>query len=302
LSIIDQNNNINNIKPKHMNKYNYQLDSYSFNSKTNKTTTLKVSKKYFGILWLMSLLLLLTNGGLRAQTFNQYCFSAQSSNFVPIFGGTTIPTIIADDAVNGSSIPIGFSFSFNGSSYTHVWPSSNVWLALGTSTMIAPTNTYNFSYTAAPAYPVLMPWSTDAFGSTASPQLAEAKYTTTGTSPNRVFTIEWLNWTTCCTAAQGISIQVKLYEASGTVEFLYRQESTAVTPGTLRIGLAAANNLTKALNNIGSTPIIQNNIDFTITPTGRPASGQSYTFTPPGAVAYDSSYALQNNRDRKSVV
>ncbi|MFN6342184.1 MAG: hypothetical protein ACK4Y6_07290, partial [Bacteroidota bacterium] len=216
----------------------------------------------------------------QAQSLAAYNFFAYTGTYTPVSGGTSLPAIITDDAVNGASVPIGFNFGFNGSTYTHIWPSSNCWFTLGTSSMAAPTNTYNFQYTAAPGYPVVMPWSTDAFGSTASPQFAEAKYITTGSAPNRIFTIEWLNWAICCTAVQGISVQVRLYEATNSIEFIYRQESTAVSPFTLRIGVAASSSLIKALNNISSSPTIQNNVDFTISPTGRPATGQIYLFTP----------------------
>ena len=51
-------------------------------------------------------------------------------------------------------------------------------------------------------------------------------YQTTGTAPSRVFTLEWNNarWPSTVTSGT-ISFQVKLYEGTGRIEYLYRPEA-----------------------------------------------------------------------------
>lgn len=109
-------------------------------------------------------------------------------------------------------------------------------------------------------------------------------YKTEGSAPNRVFTAQYSNveWNYLATGAV-ISFQVKLYEASGVVEFVYNQEAGTVNSGLASIGIAAmatgsGNYL--SLDGTGTSPTASSTSEATNIST-KPASGQIYTFTPP---------------------
>ncbi|MFN9800525.1 MAG: hypothetical protein ACK54P_10970, partial [Bacteroidota bacterium] len=112
-----------------------------------------------------------------------------------------------------------------------------------------------------------------------------ASYLTTGTAPNRVFTFEWLNWKWNYQATGAvISFQARLFETSGRIEFIYRQEPTAYNAGTTEgasIGLVGGTvgnflSLIGTGTNPGTSAVTEtNNL------ASRPANGQVYTFLPP---------------------
>lgn len=254
--------------------------------------SLNFTRSTFAILLALTLNILSLD--VRSQALSTYCFSPSSGTYTPIAGGTPLATIQTDDAINGTSVPIGFTFTLAGNNYTHIWPSSNCWFKLGDSVITAPANTYNFAYNAAAAYPIMMPFSHDAYGGGNPGQGAAASYLTTGTAPNRVFTMEWLNWNSCCTTTPAFSVQVKLYEAGGVFEYIYRQEPNAATINTPRIGVAMSAVNFLALNNSNATPTMLINTDA-VAPTGvKPATGQVYRFAPPSALTYQSSTSIQN--------
>ncbi len=66
------------------------------------------------------------------QTANQYLFSAASGTYTPLTGGTTMALTSGNtDYGMFANIPIGFSFKFNDSTYTHVHASTNGWMTFG---------------------------------------------------------------------------------------------------------------------------------------------------------------------------
>ena len=139
-----------------------------------------------------------------------------AGGLTPLVSPTVVTTIKADDAISGS-IPIGFTFTYNGNNYTNVYASSNGFLSFNPAATSSPTN--NLTSPAASLLPLLAPLWDDLDGTTAT---AAASYHTTGVAGSRIFTFEWLNWEWGAAAnAPVISFQVKLYEANGRVEFIY---------------------------------------------------------------------------------
>jgi len=215
-----------------------------------------------------------------------YSFSAVSGTFTPVSGGTTVAAVQADDAVSGA-IPIGFNFVFNGITYTNVYASSNGFLSFNAATGSATAN--NLPASGAATRPLLAPLWDDLEGTGHS-----ASYITTGSAGSRVFTFEWLDWEWRYPATVPvISFQVKLYETTNAIEFIYRQEAGAVNAtgiGSIgaSIGIAAVGTGTGnfiSLNNSSTSPTPSLTTE-TSNITTKPATGQIYRFvvapsTPP---------------------
>ncbi|MFO0385781.1 MAG: GEVED domain-containing protein, partial [Flavobacteriales bacterium] len=208
-----------------------------------------------------------------------YSLTSGSGVFTPLTGATAVSAIQADDAIS-SNIPIGFSFSYNGTSYTNVRASSNGFLTFNTSALSS-TAVNNMTSPGTSIIPMVAPLWDDLSGATTG----TASYLTTGTAPNRVFTFEWLNWKWNYQATGAvISFQARLFETSGRIEFIYRQEPTAYNAGTTEgasIGLVGGTvgnflSLIGTGTNPGTSAVTEtNNL------ASRPANGQVYTFLPP---------------------
>ena len=204
-----------------------------------------------------------------------YSFSSSNGAFSALTGATTVATIQTDDAIS-AAIPIGFTFNYSGSTYTNVYVSSNGFLSFNASAGSALSNSLSTPGTT--EIPVIAPLWDDLDGAAAG----TASYLTAGTAGNRVFTFEWLNWEWNYTAnAAVISFQVKLYENNGKVEFIYRQDGTAVSSGSASIGitgLTSGNFL--SLNSTGTSPT-SSSISETTNLSSKPSTGQIYSFLPP---------------------
>lgn len=213
---------------------------------------------------------------------SSYTFQATSDTFTPISGGTDIATTISaanflGDNTTSTPIPIGFTFNFNGIDYSQVVAASDGFISFN----LSATSTWNnsLSTTTVNRRPILAPLWDDLNGNGGS-----AKYITTGTSGSQIFTIEYLNWKWIYTASTAvISYQIKLYEGSNKIEFVYRQEAGTVNSGSASIGIAGANlvaNNFLSLNNSSANPTASSSTETTTIST-KPASGQVYTFSPP---------------------
>ncbi|MBK8620354.1 MAG: hypothetical protein IPN79_00990 [Saprospiraceae bacterium] len=219
----------------------------------------------------------LTTGILDLNTStSDYIFTSSAGAFTPLSGGTALDAIEADDAIS-ATIPIGFSFRFNGVNYSNIKVSSNGFITFNTTASTSAPD--NSSAVASSFLPLIAPLWDDLAGSVTSS--SAASYQLTGTSPDRVLTIEWLNWEWNYTATEAvISMQVKLYETTNKVEFNYRQEAGSVVPGTTggaSIGIMASSSNYLMLNGSGANPLASNST-FTTNITTKPATGQVYSF------------------------
>jgi hypothetical protein len=220
---------------------------------------------------------LVASGGDVNTSLPNYTFSSVSGTFSALSGGTTVSAVQTDDIIS-SAIPIGFTFNYNGLTYSNVYPSSNGFLSLNSSSPSNSSASNGLTSVSSTIAPLIAPLWDDLDGSTGT-----ASYLTSGSIGNRIFTFEWLNWEWNYSAnAAVISFQVKLYEATGKVEFVYRQESTAVNTSSsgASIGLTGSAGTYWSLNNSSSTPTASKTSE-TSTITTKPATGQVYSFTPP---------------------
>ena len=222
--------------------------------------------------------LLIAGISLQAQV-GLYSFRAFSSSFDTLVNATADNNLEADDQV-GAVVPIGFSFTYDGSSYSHVKASSNGWLSFDTTT-IASTLSNDLDNSATGIRPLLAPLWDDLSG---DDSFCEAGYLTSGSSPNRVFTYEWKEWLWDYTSFNAvISFQVKLYEGSNKIEFRYKQEASAPSGPDASIGIAGSSTGTNnflSLNGTGTNPSASSSIESNLL-SSRPATGQVYEFSPP---------------------
>jgi hypothetical protein len=233
------------------------------------------AKQCVGLLLGLSLL---TATGAQAQSASSYLLTPSAGTFTPTTGGTAVPAILRDEAISGS-LPIGFTFSFGGVAYTTFQASSNGLLGFGGSLSTLGgelSNTLASSQLAGASLPALAPFWTDLSGSPGTG--ATAQYLTTGTAPNRVLTMEWLDYKDLNgDASQYISFQVKLYETTGRLEYNYRR-GPAGEAGDATIGLKATDGSFLSLSSAGIAPTVSATTSYNR--LNRPATGQVYAWAP----------------------
>jgi hypothetical protein len=224
------------------------------------------------------MIVLLFGNQLTAQV-NTYSMTPISGSFNEVVGGVpTSLTATADDGIS-NAFPIGFNFVYGGATYSSVRVSSN-----GLLTFNATGNGGGFNElqsTTATYRPGLAPLWDDLQCSSG------VTYALSGVAPNRVLTVQWLNmewnWSS---SAQAISFQVKLYETTNIIDFVYRADAPAGNPagsggasiglmGTLPTDYLSLQNSSAAPT--VSTTVATNNISV------KPATGQIYRFVAPPA-------------------
>ena len=160
--------------------------------------------------------------------------------------GLAIATANNDDA-NSTAQDIGFTFPFNGTIFTQFVLNTNGLLRLGASAPAAALAASPYAQTpelgpinsTAPAdVNLLLPFNFDLGPGTGTPEFRVA---TTGTAGSRVCTIQWKNMAdkavatdaatpaTISTQYTNLSFQVKLYEGSNQVEFVYDAPTVGAT-------------------------------------------------------------------------
>jgi hypothetical protein len=209
-----------------------------------------------------------------------YTFTPSTGTYTPLVGGTPVSAILADDALSGS-LPLGFSFVFDGTAYTDFKVSSNGWLTFNTAAT-GNTLTNDLDNGDADERPRVAPFwdDLDGRGSTAA-----ASYATTGTAPNRVFTFEWLNWYRYLNSSAPFSMQVQLFEGTNQVRFVYQNSGGTPSGISASVGLSGISSGSScssflSLSNVSASPVASGTTE-TDDIDVLPASGQVYTFAPP---------------------
>jgi hypothetical protein len=216
-----------------------------------------------------------------------YTLAASAGTYTANTGGTTIIGADKDDSLSTTQ-NIGFTFTYGCTTYTQFKASSNGFISMG-----AAASDFKYVNTLATTGqgPLLAPlWDDLKTNSTTG----NVNFALSGSAPNRVLTVEWLNmkWNYQASAAS-MSFQVKLYETTNVIEFIYRRESTTLNNPTASIGINGGSNATDyySLNGTGTAPALAYGIE-TYDLNSQPASNQVYRFTP-GSQVYVSSTVAQ---------
>lgn len=213
-----------------------------------------------------------------AQAITNYTFAASSGTFTALSGANSL-ALNGGNADDGyfNGIPIGFDFWYMGTRYTTVSASTNGWITLGAN-ITNSTYTNGLAYGGAPR-PVIAPLWDDIDIQVAS----NVTYLTSGSAGSRIFTLQYLNtqWQYVATG-NTMSFQVKLYESTGKIEFVYRQETGALSSPSASIGICATstgNGNYLSLSDAGVSPAASSTVATNGINT-KPATGQKYVFTP----------------------
>ena len=189
---------------------------------------------------------------------------------------------------------IGFDFWYNGTRYTQFCVSTNGFIDFSTSTDDGGPQGDDFGY-------INSAFTAEAIGSATRPALAvfyddmttqgggdplgaSIKYQLDGSAPNRVLTVEWDNMAVYQNTSPDLNFQLKLYEGTGVIEYLYETMVAGTKIFSYTIGInaetrsatpTAAELLTLQTANTGTfSNAIQNNLSV------MPSANSMLTFTP----------------------
>jgi len=211
-----------------------------------------------------------------------YTFSESPGTYTTIAGTTAIASGW-DDTVTANTIPIGFTFNFNGTNYTTCSINSNGYITFGAT--LSANNLYtpisdNTGYNGA-----ISGFGVDLTDNNTRTIL----YTTTGTAPNRIFTVQWRE---ARRFAQGgnLDFQIKLFETSNRIDIVYANFGLNNTNVNVQVGLRGANNTdfnnrsltaTNTAWDNNTTAGGANNATCRSRNNNQPSNGRTFTWTPP---------------------
>jgi len=233
-------------------------------------------------------------------TVGEYTFTSTLETFTEITGGTVHGTV-ANDNENFLAIPLGFTFNYNGVDYTEVSIQTNGFLAMGPTVV---TSNVAISSTTGTNNIV-----TALNRDIKSRDTGELMSLSSGTAPNRVFTVQWLHYkrVPTTTANDDFSFQIQLYETTNAVKFVYGAFTTvtASTAATIQVGLrgdsnADFNNRTTTTDWSATAAGTANNSTCTLSATVFPANGLTFSFQP--AVVNDPPSPPQNPNPANSAI
>ncbi|MES2779690.1 MAG: T9SS type A sorting domain-containing protein [Bacteroidota bacterium] len=228
--------------------------------------------------------------GLRAQSqqIRNYIFAPTMGTFTPLTGAFTVApiptgTFSAVDEGAFNAIQIGFPFYYMGKAYTVLSATTNGRISLGASalTLNDAGNVMQAGIaTDVAGRPTIAPLWEDLDKGTFS-------YKISGTPGSRTFTAQWLNWAwDYASLNPAISFQCILHEATGQIQFVYRQESGAVINsstgagiGITAVGTGVGTHIT--VTKAAATATDTTTITVADTISQKPATGQIFSFTPP---------------------
>jgi hypothetical protein len=249
-----------------------------------------------------------------------YTFSTSTTTFKSLTSGIIAPLSSAFtpnktllDESFSNNLPIGFDFMYNGKIYTKIHASSNGFASLGAPFVKGKTVDPQYEInelSAGSGYkgairPVIAPFWDNLILS----DNTGISYATTGTSPNRIFTLQWMQmkW---ISGSAAISFQIKLYEKNNAIEFVYRSES-----GTGGVGKSASIGISthrsdKILFSPDSLQFISVNSHTSTATVDRfketkletkPSTGQVFRFTPENCIPPADIALVQYNEARATI-
>ncbi|MEI7978717.1 MAG: T9SS type A sorting domain-containing protein [Bacteroidota bacterium] len=190
-------------------------------------------------------LCLMAFNNVKAQV-STYAFTNTSgswnSNVITAAGGATLltsSTASTDDDITYSTITLPFTFNLAGTPYGFVSATSNGYIGLLTTA----TSVSQYSYpTMTNLAPTIELAGADMQFAGISPSTtslgSNIYYQTLGTSPNRVFVIQYNNFSWYTFSTSNIfSGQIRLYETSGNVQIIYGGANTVLTGSTAQVGI-----------------------------------------------------------------
>lgn len=241
---------------------------------------------------LLTCLVLLGSSATQA-AFTGYGFTVGSSTAADMTGATSIWVGTNQNRFHAPSgaLNIGFTFHFDGVSYTQMQVYTSGAISLGSNQLFR----YSFNDLTMPSDPVIAPfWDSLAMTGTQGGCFApKIRYKVFGSAPNRMLVVEWFDQETIWGRGSRGTFQARLYETTGKIEFYYQSMNHCVTCGpqigqcgnsSASIGLASGTNnfISVTPNTLAATAstatanngVNLNNVNTQIGPN------VLYTFTP----------------------
>ena len=226
------------------------------------------------------------------------------------FASRNVATNFNDDARTNFT-PIGFDFWYLGTRYSYFSASLNGYMDFSPNTTDGNSVPYgshhNNQFSSGGANGTTLaiaPFYGDEWTATAgtAPFSSSLFYSTTGTAPNRVLTVEWMNmdeWASPAnTTPASLNFQVKIYETTGIIEFVYGNMSAGSSAFAFACGINAswptgtpttAQLLTQQnVNTTSFSNAAKNNLG------SLPSSNSKLVFTPPAPNAAPSALSFSS--------
>ncbi|GAB4094503.1 Ig-like domain-containing protein [Flaviaesturariibacter terrae] len=246
--------------------------------------------------------LLVLAASVQAQSTANYVFStATNGSLVDMSSGTTQLIASSQDDAQSAITNLPFDFWFMGTRYTQFSVNSNGLIRLG-GTAVGTTGNTQIGGTA--SAPLISPFSLD----TKTSATGKVHYMVTGTAPNRVLAIEFLNMQIGWNSGTADGTYQALLGEDGSIRFIYGDMTYRYVPGTTTVsaGIQSSNtNNTYATINIGSNAVTTSggttnyNLGSTA-PATIPVSSTDnssrrvYTFTPTAPTAAPTNLQFTN--------
>lgn len=239
-----------------------------------------------------------------AQVSVNYAFSTVSGTYNEISGGTVHGTAANDDQ-RFLNISLGFTFVFSGTPYTSISIDANGAIVMGGAISTTSLNLRTGPISNAIDNNVIAALGFDLRSTSGQGELMSKME---GTSPNRVFVVQWKNYrsyTSSESAADGdaFNFQVRLYETSNNIEVQYGTVTKNSLDRTPQIGLHGTGSADFSSRSViagtntwaTSAAATVNTATVAFTSALVPTSGLTYrwTYTPPPQV-FQSMTALQS--------
>ena len=208
-----------------------------------------------------------------------YTFSQSNGTYTPVTGGTVWGDTLNDDQ-SFDAIPLGFSYYFNGISYTSVSLNCNGFVVMGN------TAVSNF-------FPMDQGTSNNivcGLGYDIEEQFGSELMTlTTGTAGNHIFIAQWTNfreYEATPVLGDNYNFQIRLYEATGKAEVVYGTFIQNALPDSAQVGLrgntnADFNNRTTTSNWLTTSAGTLNSATCYVLTAVLPANGLTFAWVPP---------------------
>lgn len=134
----------------------------------------------------------------------------------------------SQDDNRSNQTDIGFDFWYNGTRYTRFSVSTNGYVDFSSSASDGGPDGGPYSYdnnaftsNGSGTWLALAPFYDDMTAQGGTDALGNSiKYLVSGTAPNRVLTIEWINMAVYQNTSPSLNFQVKLHETTGVIEFI----------------------------------------------------------------------------------
>jgi hypothetical protein len=205
-----------------------------------------------------------------------------------------------------NSVPIGFNFTYAGRTVSNFLVSTNGFITFNTATSATGGSSTPYGYTddalsnyyANASTLVLAPMYNDMVcqGNSNLPSgLAQSiHYSLNGSAPNRILTVEWTGMELYVSAGPDLNFQIKLYETSNNIEFVYGRmdgyNGTYNTGYSFSAGLNSGNISNPPIAGEVFNQITINTRNFGVTPANTqimiPDCNSKLTFTPGNYTPY----------------